>query len=271
VSGFARKQVTVALGGDGGDELFAGYDPFLALRWAKLYRRVFPHPIHAAIKAIFDRLPVSYANMALDFKIKRALRGLDYDPPLWLPVWMAPLDLPALEELFSEPLDVEDLYSEAIEQWEACPQQDLVDKTLQFYTKLYLQDDILVKVDRASMMHSLEVRAPFLDIELVNFVRRIPSAYKFRNGTTKYILKKALAGLLPHEILYRSKKGFGTPVGEWFRNGALAIDPPPLFLLNPQVIARKLTAHRTHKSDAAAFLWSCYVLTKWTVANHVLD
>jgi asparagine synthase (glutamine-hydrolysing) len=269
VSGFARKQVTVALGGDGGDELFAGYDPFLALRRAELYRTLFPRPVHAAIKAVFDRLPVSYANMALDFKIKRALRGLDYDPRFWLPIWMAPLDLPGLGELFSEPLDVDELYSEAIEQWENCPQEDLVDKTLQFYTKLYLQDDILVKVDRASMMHSLEVRAPFLDIELVNFVRRIPSAYKFRNGKTKYILKKALEGVLPHEILYRSKKGFGTPVGEWFRSGALSIDYSPLPLLNPRVTARKLTAHRAGKLDAAAFLWGLYVLTKWAMANRV--
>jgi len=269
VNGFARQRVTVALGGDGGDELFAGYDPFHALRRAELYRRIFPRPIHVAIKAVFKRLPVSYGNMALDFKIKRALRGLDYDPRLWLPVWMAPLDLASLQELFSEPVDIEELYSEAIDQWEACPQTDLVDKTLQFYTKLYLQDDILTKVDRASMMHSLEVRAPFLDIELVNFVRQIPSAYKFRHGTTKYILKKALEGILPDDTLYRPKKGFGAPVGEWFRDGALSIDYSPLPLLNPRVAARKLTEHRAGKSDAAAFLWGLYVLSKWAIENQV--
>jgi len=269
VSGFARRQVTVALGGDGGDELFAGYDPFLALRRAELYRRVFPRPIHAAIKAIFDRLPVSYANMALDFRIKRTLRGLDYDPRLWLPIWMAPLDIPSLNELFSERVDIEDLYSEAIEQWKACPQTNLADKTLQFYTKLYLQNDILAKVDRASMMHSLEVRAPFLDIELVNFVRQIPSAYKFRNGTTKYILKRALEGVLPRKILHRRKKGFGVPVGAWFTKNELAVAHSALPSLHAHVIARKLAAHRAAKSDESAFLWSVYVLDKWTAVNQV--
>src|SRR5437773_8200856 len=128
------------------------YETRFALRRAELYRRIFPRPLHAAIKALFDRLPVSHANMALDFKIKRTLRGLDYDPRLWLPMWMAPIDIPSLEELFSKPIDIEDLYSEAIEQWKACPQTDLADKTLQFYTKLYLQDEVLVKVERESMI-----------------------------------------------------------------------------------------------------------------------
>src|SRR6185437_16420512 len=125
--------------------------------------------------------------------------------------------------LFSKPVDIEDLYSEAIEQWEACPQTDLVDKTIQFYTKLYLQDDILVKVDRASMMHSLEVRAPFLDVELVNFVRKLPASVKLRGSQTKWILKRALEPVLPKDILYRSKKGFGVPIGQWFRSGSLGM------------------------------------------------
>src|SRR5205807_6659984 len=122
-----------------------------------------------------------------------------------------------------QPVDIEEVYSEAIEQWDACRQTDLVDKGLQFYTKLYLQDDILVKVDRASMMHSLEVRAPFLDIELVDFVRRIPHSYKYRHGQTKYILKKALEPVLPRNILYRKKQGFGVPIGAWFKSGLLDV------------------------------------------------
>ncbi|HZR01991.1 MAG TPA: asparagine synthase (glutamine-hydrolyzing), partial [Burkholderiales bacterium] len=220
LSQHTRKHVTVALGGDGADELFAGYDPFRALAAADVYRKLMPRPVHHAIHMIMARLPVSHVNMSFDFRVKRTLRGLSYPPQYWLPVWMSPLDPQELPQLFGEPVDLEDLYSEAIEQWDACRDLGLVDKALQFYTKLYLQDDILVKVDRASMMHSLEVRAPYLDIELVDFVRRLPHQYKYRNGTTKYLLKKALEPILPRDILYRSKRGFGVPIGAWFRDGA---------------------------------------------------
>ena len=264
LNGFTRRHVTVALGGDGGDELFAGYDPFQALDKAQLYQSLLPRSVHAGIRALFNRLPVSHANMSLDFKIKRTLRGLSYAPHVWLPVWMGSLDPAEIGELFADPVDVEDLYSEAIEQWERCPQTNLVDKTLQFYTNLYLQDDIMVKVDRASMMHSLEVRAPFLDIELVDFVRRIPSSYKLRKGVTKYILKKALQPVLPDDILYRKKKGFGSPIGAWFKRGILNLDASISPMLSPSMITEKLSAHRAGRTDERAFLWNLYVLNGWT-------
>jgi asparagine synthase (glutamine-hydrolysing) len=260
----ARSKVTVALGGDGADELFAGYDPFRALRAAQAYDKLMPRPVHEAVRFVMDRLPVSHGNMSLDFRIKRTLRGLSHPPRFWLPVWMATLDAPEIADLFGEPVDLEDVYSEAIEQWDACRQPSIVDKQLQFYTKLYLQDDILTKVDRASMMHSLEVRAPFLDIELVDFVRRIPHEYKYRNGTTKYILKKALENVLPHNILYRPKKGFGVPIGAWFREGMLddsastAIQP-----LDGEFVRRKFADHRRGRSDERAFLWNAWLLGQW--------
>jgi asparagine synthase (glutamine-hydrolysing) len=264
---FTRRHVTVALGGDGGDELFAGYDPFKALGRAKLYQSLFPRPLHAGIRALFDRLPVSHTNMSLDFKIKRTLRGLSYKPEVWLPSWMGPLDAAEIAQLFDEPVEMEDLYSEAIEQWKKCPQENLVDKTLQFYTNLYLQDDIMVKTDRASMMHSLEVRAPFLDIELVDFVRRIPSNYKLRHGTTKYILKKALESLLPHDVLYRPKKGFGSPIGAWFKNGTLPAGQIPLLGLEQEFMRRKANDHHAGRSDERAVLWNAYVLNQWANAS----
>jgi asparagine synthase (glutamine-hydrolysing) len=265
--GEARKSVTVALGGDGADELFAGYDPFRALAPARLYDRLVPKPVHGAIRAIMDRLPVSMTNMSLDFRIKRTLRGLSYERPLWNAVWLGPLGPVELGELFSGPIDLEDLYEEALLYWDACGQDNLADKTLQFYTKLYLQDDILVKVDRASMMHSLEVRAPFLDIDLINFVRRIPAAWKYRNGQTKYILKKALEPVLPHEILYRAKHGFGMPIAQWLREGALAISAPEVDGLSGNFVAEYDRQHRANLADHRAFLWNVWLLETWNASS----
>lgn len=259
-----RAKVTVALGGDGADELFAGYDPFRALRAAESYSKLMPRRMHHAVRMIMCRLPVSHVNMSLDFRIKRTLRGLSHAPRFWCPVWMGPLAPEELSELFREPIDMEDVYSEAIEEWEAGEGLDLVDRVLQFYTKLYLQDDILVKVDRASMMHSLEVRAPYLDIELVDFVRRIPHRYKFRNGETKYLLKKALEPLLPRNVLYRPKKGFGVPIGSWFRHGMLEVSTTESWgALDSQFVRRKYADHRANRSDERAFLWNVWLFREW--------
>lgn len=256
-----RKDVTVAVGGDGADELFAGYDPFRALKMAEIYSRLLPHPVHEGIRMVISLLPVSHRYMSLDFRLKRTLRGLSYPKRFWNPVWLGPLSPQELKYLFNEEINLEELYSEAIEQWEACRQEDMIDKTLQFYTKLYLQDDILVKVDRASMMNSLEVRSPYLDIELVDFVRKIPGHYKYRKGTTKYILKKALEPLLPSEILYRSKQGFGIPVGKWFRDGSLDSDSSVFSsMLNREYSERLMEGHIKGRHDQRAFLWNQWVL-----------
>ncbi|MGH8090479.1 MAG: asparagine synthase (glutamine-hydrolyzing), partial [Rudaea sp.] len=178
----ARRQVTVALGGDGADELLAGYDPFRALRYARWYEKLVPKPVHRAVSLVAARMPVSHRYMSFDFRLKRTLRGMDHPAHLRLPVWMAPLAPSELNELFSAPLDLDDVYSEAIDAWDNCASSDPVERTIAFYIRLYLQDDILVKVDRASMLHSLEVRAPFLDCELVDFLRRLPSRMKLRGG-----------------------------------------------------------------------------------------
>jgi asparagine synthase (glutamine-hydrolysing) len=257
-----RKHVTVALGGDGGDEIFAGYDPFKAIRMAELYMSIIPRPVHQAIAMIVGFLPVSHSNMSLDFKLKRTLRGLSHPKKLWNPIWLGPLEPTDLDDLFMESTDVEEVYSEALDCWEACSQNNLVDKTLQFYTKLYLQNDILVKTDRASMMNSLEVRAPFLDIELVDFVRRIPHSWKYRNGQTKYILKKALEPVLPSSILYREKKGFGVPIGSWFKKGFLSIDyGNTKDILNAEIIKKMSRQHQQNKEDHRFFLWNLYLIS----------
>jgi asparagine synthase (glutamine-hydrolysing) len=200
--------------------------------------------------------------MSLDFRIKRTLRGLDHRPALWCPVWMAPLAPDEFADLFNEPCSPEEIYSEAIEAWENCSQTDLTSRVLEFYTKFYLQDDILTKVDRASMAHSLEVRAPFLDIDLVDFVRRLPSEWKLRGGTTKALLKSALAPLLPDDILHRPKKGFGVPIGAWFREGGLPLPKALPAGLDNALLRAKEAAHRAGTSDERAFLWNAKLLCR---------
>ena len=266
--GFTRRHVTVALGGDGGDELFAGYDPFKALRAADLYARVIPRAIHPAIRLLASRLPVSHANISLDFKIKRTLRGLSYGEALRVPVWMGPLEPKEIDSYFGDHTAQEELFSEAIEAWESAGEQaDHVDRASQFFTRLYLQDDILAKVDRASMLHGLEARSPFLDLEVVDFARKLPHSVKLRNGTTKWILKKALEPLLPASILYRKKKGFGTPLGPWFRKGALAPDIPVGKESAGRCVEKAIRSHRAGRGDERLFLWCQHVLTSWRKAR----
>jgi len=257
---FTRKEVTVALSGDGADELFAGYDPFLALGKAEIYRKLVPRPIHRAIRLLAARLPVSQANMTFSFKLNKTLEGLDQRRPFWIPVWMAPLSPKHLNEMLGEPIELEDLYEEAIEAWSDEPEGDLMGQALQFFTRLYLTDSVLAKVDRASMMHSLEVRSPFLDIEVVNLVRRMPHHLKLRGNTTKYILKKTMAPHLPEALLNRQKKGFGMPIGAWFHQGHLNLPSgaPPF----PHSLEFAQTMHRAHlkgRRDARLFLWNYWV------------
>lgn len=255
--GHARRFVTVALGGDGADELLAGYDPFRALRFAKWYESLAPKPVHRAISMLAARLPVSHRYMSFDFRLKRMLRGLDQPPALRLPVWMSPLAPSELDTLFNAPVEKEALYSEAIDAWETCASNDPVERTIAFYIRLYLQDDILVKVDRASMLHSLEVRAPFLDIDVVDFLRRLPASMKIRGGTTKYLLRKAARSLLPHEVVGRSKQGFAAPVGKWLRDASL---PTSRNILNRAFWEKVSAEHRAGRADHRLSLWADWIL-----------
>jgi asparagine synthase (glutamine-hydrolysing) len=261
---FTRREVTVALGGDGGDELFAGYEPFRALRYAALYRRLVPGALHPAVTALADRLPVSHRYLSLDFAAKRFVRGAAQPPPLWLPTWMAGMDLSDWRECFSG-ANIEEVFSEAIEAWDGVQSNDPVEKATAFFVRLYLQESVLAKVDRASMMNGLEVRAPFLDINVANFARRIPSRWRLRGGTTKYLLKEAARGLLPDRIIDRKKKGFGVPVGAWFRDGSLRIDPDAMPC--PSLARRLQDEHAAGRRNHRLFLWNAWVYGEWKKAR----
>jgi asparagine synthase (glutamine-hydrolysing) len=242
--------------------LFAGYDPFQALRAARAYASVVPKPLHAAIRFLAGCLPVSHANISFDFKVKRTLAGLSYPPKLWNPVWMSAAEPREWGALFDHPFEIEEVYSEAIAAWDRVPAADMVDRASQFWINLYLQDGILAKVDRASMLSSLEARSPFLDIEFVDLARQIPHELKLRGRTTKWILKRALSPILPREIVARRKKGFGMPIGRWIREGRFDFDSP-VAGINHSFVRRKLGEHRRNRSDERLFLWSYWVLAQW--------
>lgn len=261
VSRLARQNVTVVLGGDGCDELFAGYDPFRALRPARLYRAVTGEKVNQAIRSAAERLPVSHGNMSFDFKLKRTLRGLSFPKQYWLPTWMGPLDPKEIGELFGKKPDPEALYSEAIAAWNHPSATNDVDRAIQYFVRLYLQDDILVKIDRASMIHGLEARTPFLDINVVNLARRIPASYKLRGGITKFIFKQAVRGLIPNRVIDRPKKGFGSPIGNWFKAGDLKLNGAAAPSgIDWSWINRRLDDHRTGKRDDRAMLWCAWLL-----------
>jgi asparagine synthase (glutamine-hydrolysing) len=256
LAAFAREQVTVALCGDGGDELFAGYDPFAALAPARAYQRMVPDFLHRLLRGIAERLPHSASNMSLDFKLRRTLTGLSYPPSVWAPAWMAPLEPELHEAVFATPSDLDDLYGDAIAVWETCASPDPADRLMEFFTVFYLQDDILTKTDRATMMNSLESRAIFLDNDLVEFCRRLPRRFKLRGGERKYLLRRVAETLLPPDIVQRPKKGFGIPIGPWLKS--VPAEPPLENLPGASMDwARQAWAdHRAGKVDHRLFLWS---------------
>jgi asparagine synthase (glutamine-hydrolysing) len=262
LSRFAKKSVTVALGGDGGDELFAGYAPFRALKAAQLYCDMLPKGLRKFILSQVNRLPASEGYLSLDFKLKRTLQGLEYPSSVWNPMWLSPLKPEEIAEFMNTPVEWEEVYADAINAWQSSDADDLIGKTSEFYGRFYLQDGVLTKVDRASMMVGLEVRAPFLDNDVVEFAQRLPSNLKYRNGTTKYILKKAMTGVLPDNLLYRPKKGFGIPLTTWLKTWP--IDEAGMVDCNSSFVRKMYDEHRLGSRDNRLFLWNWIVL-----ANHL--
>jgi asparagine synthase (glutamine-hydrolysing) len=223
LSTLARQEVTVALSGDGGDELFAGYDHYRAHRWAHRLRHVARTRGWAAVDRLLERVPPTAAKKGIVNKAKRFAEGIrrpeDLEHARWLVFW----DAAERRDLYSEDATAavrgRDCFA-----WYRSLLQEGADRGFtglqrQLYSDIrgYLADDILVKVDRASMATSLEVRVPFLDHEVVEYAMAIPDRWKLRRGQSKWILKQAFAPMLPPAIGRRAKQGFSMPMKNWLR------------------------------------------------------
>ncbi len=272
LSRFAREEVTVVLGGDGADELLAGYPTFAAERAAGVFRAL-PGAARGLAGAAVGRLPVDHGNLSLDFKLKQFLRGASEPPALAHQRWLGSFSGPEIGRLLAGgPPGGFDVEAEHLARAAAlAPGSDRLTRSLALYQDTYLPDDILTKVDRASMACGLEVRAPFLDARLVDLVEPLPSGYKYGGGVTKRLLKRAASGRLPASIPGRPKKGFGIPVARWLRGplGPLLdrlLGPDRLArqgVFRPEEVARRVAEHRAGVRDHRKPLWTLLMFQLW--------
>ena len=213
-----RRYVTVALNGDGGDECFAGYERYAAMSLAQRYTSLVPAGVVAGVARA---LPEVQSRRNLLGKGKRFLTAASLTPVQRYLRWISSFDEAAKTDLYSDDFRGQTAgFSTVsiIQPWFAKANgAGIVDASLLTDTMTYLPNDLLVKMDIASMTVSLEARSPFLDHHLMEFAASLPEKLKLRRMTTKYLLKRILKGLVPHENLTRAKMGFGVPIGHWFR------------------------------------------------------
>jgi asparagine synthase (glutamine-hydrolysing) len=279
LSKFTREHVTVALGGDGGDELFAGYPTYLAHKFAMQYDR-YLGILHPVINFLGSLLPVSDDNISFDFKVKKFLSGIGYPDGIRNSIWLGSFPFLEIEKVLSPDIHQQfnrgRLVEEISSYGEEYPYEDRITKLQYLDLRLYLQEAILVKMDRASMACSLEVRAPFLDHELVEFVMGLPSKLKLKGFTSKYILKKTMKNWLPDEVINRPKKGFGVPIAKWVKGPLKELFKDLLSsdrikregFLKPEYVTQLLQDHLVNKKDNRKQLWTLLVWELWVNRYH---
>jgi asparagine synthase (glutamine-hydrolysing) len=275
LSEFTRRHVKVALGGDGGDELFAGYPTMQAHRLAGYYSRAPRLLREGLVEPVVRRLPVSRDNLSFDFRAKRFVSGALYPVAERHQRWMGSFGSEERSALLSAEVRGE-LASNgrsdpAASVLDGAGLRDPLNQVLLMDMRLYLENDILVKLDRASMMASLEGRVPLLNNDFVEYATRLPLDLKLRRLRSKFLFKRALRGILPDSILRRPKKGFGIPVAHWFRG---PLKEQMLTVLSPERIARKgffdptavgvlIRDHLEGRRDNRKQLWTLFAFELW--------
>lgn len=274
LSRFVRKYVTVALGGDGGDEIFAGYPMYFAHKVANFYNGIPSVFRNNLIEPVVNNLPVSNKNLSFDYKAKRFVRASKYDLVTRHHSWFGSFSLDEQQRVLSKDVlakTSDEIYKGAKDLLEICDAENDIEKMQFLDINFYMAEDILTKVDRASMAVSLEVRAPFLDPRIAQFAAQLPLEYKLKGSKGKYILKKAVEPLLPKNILHRPKKGFGVPIAEWLK-GRLnplmheMLDAKRLKeqgLFDADFVQKLIKEHETNAASHHKQLWTLLVFQLW--------
>ncbi len=277
VSAVAREKVTVALGGDGGDENFAGYRRYYFDQMENRLRGFVPAAIRRPIFGPLGRIYPALAWAPRVFRGKATFQSLARSP---LEGYFNSLSIFRPDEkpqLFTGDFLREMAGYDSInvfqKHYDNAGTDDPLTRIQYVDIKTYLPDDILVKVDRASMAVSLEVRAPLLDHRLMELAASIPSSLKLRGMNGKYILKKAMSSILPADVLYRRKQGFAVPLDHWFRKEIKEMAYENIIvqndgILDPKLLKKIWNQHQSGQYDRSAHLWALLMYRKWKNGTH---
>ena len=287
LSGVTREKVTVALGGDGADELWAGYEHYIGFKVAQWYNAAPSALRRGIIEPLAQLLPSSAGYINPRLAVATFLRAAH--APAWQRVQtMLTAFTPDMQESILDAafkaqqpgfLAPEVLFAptrEHYDHWQPQNAATPLARAFHVYARQFMLDDILVKVDRCSMLHSLEVRAPFLDKDAAEFAARLPVSRKLHGFKRKWLLKKAFAELLPDEILYRNKRGFQIPVAEWLRGRMRPLMEDLLSestlkaqgIFNYQAVRALMDEHVSGRADLRKPLWTLLVFKLWWRARH---
>lgn len=265
-----KQYVKVALTGDGGDEVFGGYNKYYMGKMNRIYTRYIPSSVHKRLDGGFHSLfRLREDKRGLKFKISRLLKSIDYSDVFYYNILSLGFQQRELNLLFCN----EGMLNNPMEIYKAKmnhPPADIHDFR-EIDRQLSLEGDMLVKVDRTSMLNSLECRAPFLNKKLWDFTRQLPENYLIRKWDKKYILKKAFEKYFPDGFLEKSKQGFGVPVGDWLRSDLKKelqhytekdfIRKQGIFQYD--TISKLVNAHIEGKVDNTFRVWTFFCFQKW--------